>query len=54
MDNNEEIYRLVGQLVVDSHFTTSQLQRQLKDALIEINQLKEMIVQTKGKADGSE
>jgi hypothetical protein len=44
MDNTEEIQKLVGKLVIESHLNNTQLQNQIRDLLVENNQLKERLV----------
>ena len=44
MDNTEEIQKLVGKLVIESHLNSLQLQNQIRDLLVENNQLKERLV----------
>ena len=53
MDNTEEIYKLIGKLVVDAHLKTAQLQYQIKDLLTENAQLKDML-QTGANEDESQ
>jgi hypothetical protein len=43
MDNNEEIYKFVGQLVLDSHFQVISLNSTIKKLYEENSQLKEQL-----------
>ena len=43
MDNNEEIYRLVGKLVLDTHFANINLNAKIKELYLENSQLQEQL-----------
>jgi hypothetical protein len=43
MDNNEEIYRLVGKLVLDAHFSNLGLNARIKELYSENSKLQEQL-----------
>lgn len=45
MDNAEELQKLVGKIIIDAHFNMLQLQKQIKDLMMENNTLKEQVIQ---------